>query len=413
MITPDEARERILADAEPLEKVLVPLLESLRRVLAEDVVSDIDIAPFDNSAMDGYAVRAADTAGARPEAPVVLRVVDHIPAGRMPEVTVGTGEASRIMTGAPMPEGADAVVMVEVTTGLEAQGGIGGTVGIQREVRSAENVRYRGEDVREGDVVLRTGEVIDSAAIGLMAAMGYAEVFVGGRPRVAIVSTGDELVEVAFKPGPGRIRNSNAWSLAAQVLEAGGEPHVLGIAGDTEAETRAMLSRTSEFDVMLSTGGVSMGDFDVVRDVLASLGEMDFWKVAQRPGSPLTYGHIGGTPFFGLPGNPTASMVSFELYARPVLRLMAGHTALERPHVSAVLSHDVRKRAGKRYYFRARLRREPDGSLGVELTGNQSSALLSSMHLANCLMVLAEDDTLVRAGSTVDCIRLDMEEGTS
>src|SRR5450759_320703 len=194
MITPDEARERILADAEPLEKVRVPLLESLRRVLAEDVVSDIDVAPFDNSAMDGYAVRAADTTTATPEAPVVLRVVDHIPADRMPEATVGTG----------------------------------GTVGIQREVRSAENVRYRGEDVREGDVVLRTGEVIDSAAIGLMAAMGYAEVFVGGRPRVAIVSTGDELVEVAFKPGPGRIRNSNAWSLAAQVLEAGGEPHVLG-----------------------------------------------------------------------------------------------------------------------------------------------------------------------------------------
>jgi molybdopterin molybdotransferase len=411
VITPEEARARILEGIAPLPAIRVQLLESLGRVLAEDVVSDIDIAPFDNSAMDGYAVRSEDVAGASAEVPIVLRVVDHVPAGRMPERAVGEREASRIMTGAPMPEGADAVVMVEVTRGLELEGGLGGTVEIQRPVRPAENVRFRGEDVRVGDVVLKAGEKADSAAVGLMAALGYHHVAVHRPPRVAIVSTGDELVEVAEKPGPGKIRNSNAWSLSAQVLEAGGEPVVLGIARDTEEETRAMLVRAGGSDVMLSTGGVSMGDFDVVKAVLESLGEMDFWKIAQRPGSPLTFGRIGGTPFFGLPGNPTASMVSFELYVRPMLRLMEGHAAISRPRVTATLATDARKKSGKRYYWRGRLRLE-EGRLVVEPTGNQSSALLTSMHLANCLIVLPEDATSVRAGTLVDCIRLDMEEGT-
>ncbi len=412
MITPEEALQRILAGIGPLRPERVPLIESLGRVLAEDVISDIDVAPFDNSAMDGYAVRAEDVRDASQDAPVVLRVVDYVPAGKMPEREVGTGEASRIMTGAPMPEGADAVVKVEVTRGLENDGGSGGTVEIQRPVRPSENVRYRGEDVRVGDVVMKAGESVGAAGIGLLAAMGYHHVTVHRKPRVGIVSTGDELVEVAERPGPGRIRNSNAWSLSAQVLEAGGEPVVLGIARDTEEETKALLGRAPEFDLMLSTGGVSMGDFDVVKSVLTGMGEMDFWKIAQRPGSPLTFGRIGGAPFFGLPGNPTATMVSFELYVRPMMRLMEGHAAISRPHVIAVLAVDVRKKPGKRYYWRGRLRRE-EGRLVVETTGNQSSALLTSMHLANCLMVLPEEATAIPAGSLVDCMRLDMEEGAA
>jgi molybdopterin molybdotransferase len=413
VITPEEARERILEGVAPLEKERVALLDTLGRVLAEDVVSDIDVAPFDNSAMDGYAVRAADVAGATPEKPVVLRVVDYVAAGSLPEKPVGPGEATRIMTGAPMPEGADAVVMVEVTRGLDLDGGPEGTVEIQRAVRAEENVRFRGEDVRVGDVVLRAGERADAAAIGLMAAMGYPEVFCVRRPRVGIVSTGDELVEVGEKPGPGKIRNSNAYSLAAQVLDAGGEPHILGIARDTEADTRTMLARAPEFDAMLSTGGVSMGDFDVVRNVLESLGSMSFWKVAQRPGSPLTYGVIEDTPFFGLPGNPTASMVSFELYVRPVLRVLGGFTTIDRPRTPAVLEHDARKKAGKRYYWRGVLGEGSGGGYSVSLTGSQSSALLTSMHAANCLVVLPEDETAFPAGTLVDCIRLDMEEGTA
>jgi molybdopterin molybdotransferase len=371
------------------------------------------VARFDNSPMDGYAVRAADVAAATPETPVVLRVVDYIPAGNLPRVPVGEGEASRIMTGAPMPEGADAVVMIEVTRALELDGGPEGTVEIQRAVRPEENVRYRGEDVRIGDVVLRGGETVGSAAVGLMAALGYHHVFVFRRPRVGIISTGDELVEITEQPGPGKIRNSNAWSLSAQVLEAGGEPVILGIAGDTEAETLALLKRSEEFDVTLSTGGVSMGDFDVVKAVLAELGQMDFWKIAQRPGSPLTFGHIGGKPFFGLPGNPTASMVSFELYVRPMLRLMSGHSHIDRPRVTARLLHDARKKPGKRYFWRGRVSAGDEGELVVEAMSNQSSALLTSMHLANCLIVLPEDAERVEAGSLVDCIRLDIEEGTA
>ena len=411
MIAVEKALDTILAPIRRLEPESVDLLDALGRVLAVDVTSDIDVAPFDNSAMDGYAVRAADVEGAEEGRPVELKVIEHVAAGKVPERAVGPGEATRIMTGAPMPSGADAVVMVEYTQGLELDGGAGGSVAIERAVRLGENVRGQGEDMRAGDVVLRAGEVVDDAAVGLLAAVGRPRVDVYGRPRVAIVSTGDELVPIGQKPGPGQIRNTNAWSLSSQVLLAGGVPVRLGVARDTEEETRKLLGRAGEFDMMLATGGVSMGDFDVVRDVLESLGTMSFWKVAMRPGAPLTYGAIEGTPFFGLPGNPTSSMVSFELFARPALRVMQGFSALERPRVSAALEEPVRKKPHRRYYLRGRLAQGPDG-FTVALSGSQSSALLTSMHLANCLLVLPEGRNEFDAGETVDCMRLDAEEGT-
>jgi molybdopterin molybdotransferase len=411
MIGVDEARRAVLSGITRLDEEDTDLLGALGRVLARRVVSDIDVAPFDNSAMDGYAVRSADIAEASEGAPVSLDVVEHVPAGAVPARPVGHGQASRIMTGAPMPEGADAVVMVEYTRSLAAEGGAGGVVGIERPVERGENVRLLGEDVRKGQVVLAEGEVVDSAAVGLMAATGTPRPHVFRRPRVAVVSTGDELVPISESPGPGRIRNSNAWSLSAQVLAAGGIPERLPIVGDTEDETRAALERAGEFDAMLSTGGVSVGDFDVVRDVLATLGEMSFWKVAMRPGAPLTFGHIDGTPFFGLPGNPTSSMVSFELFARPALRLMQGHATIDRPLVRAVLTHDVKKKADRRYFLRGRLAAK-DGGYEVALTGSQSSALLTSMHQADCLCVFTEGEPTFPAGTVVDCMRLDVEEGT-
>jgi molybdopterin molybdotransferase len=356
-------------------------------------------------------VRAADVADADTGRPVELKVIEHVPAGKVPEHAVGPGEASRIMTGAPMPRGADAVIMVEYTRGLEGDGGAGGSVAIERTARPGEHVRGRGEDMRAGDVVLRAGETVDDAAIGLLAAVGRSRLDVYRRPEVAIVSTGDELVPIEEKPGPGQIRNTNAWSLSAQVVLAGGRPVRLGVARDTEEETRALLSRASEFDVMLATGGVSMGDFDVVRDVLQSLGTMSFWKVAMRPGAPLTYGAVDGTPFFGLPGNPTSSMVSFELFVRPALRVMQGFSALERPRVSATIAEPIRKKPDRRYYLRGRLTQGPNG-FTVSLSGSQSSALLTSMHLANCLLVLPEGRDEFAAGEIVDCMRLDVEEGT-
>jgi molybdopterin molybdotransferase len=420
MLSVEQARDAVLARIGRLDPETVEVLESLGCVLAVDVVSDIDVAPFDNSAMDGYAVRAADVAGAAPEAPIVLRVVDHIAAGRVSNVSVGPGEASRIMTGAPVPAGADSIVMVEHTESLENAGSTGGTVAIRAEARLGDHVRRAGEDVRVGETVLRAGEIVNPASIGLMAALGLAQVDVYRRPQVAIVSTGDELVGIGEKPGPGQIRNSNTYSLAAQVLAAGGVPCMLGIARDNEADTRALLSRAPEFDLMVTTGGVSMGDFDVVKDVLEQIGELDFWKVAMRPGAPQTYGTVGGTPFFGLPGNPTSTMVGFELFVRPAIRKMRGFAALDRPRTKAVLAEDVRKKADRRYYLRGVIEAvaaaaDPAncaGSYTARLSGRQSSAMLTAMHHANCLISLPEGLSEVAAGTTVECIRLDMEEGT-
>ncbi|MCE5192143.1 MAG: molybdopterin molybdotransferase MoeA [Actinomycetia bacterium] len=408
MITVEEARGIVLSDIRALEPERVTALESIGRVLAADVVSDIDVAPFDNSAMDGYAVRAADVEGALEGTPVRLRVVEHVPAGVFPSMAVGPGEATRIMTGAPVPQGADAVVMVERTA--EEDGGA--VAAIMAPVRKGENIRLRAEDVRAGEVVLAAGEVVGPAAVGLLAAVGVAQPLVYRRPRVAIVATGDELVPIEEYPGPGKIRNSNSYSLAAQVLDAGGEPHVLDVARDNFEDSVAILSRAPEFDVMVSTGGVSMGDYDVVKDVLERIGTMDFWKVAMRPGAPQTHGTIGGTPFFGLPGNPTSTMVGFELFVRPVLLKMQGHTMLDRPGHAVVLAHDIKKKPDRRYFLRARAARQPDGTYVAALSGAQSSAMLTSMHRANCLLVLPEGESFFSAGTTVECIRIDRKEGS-
>jgi len=407
MISVEEAQAKVLEGIGVLPAERVELIDALGRVLAEDVVSDIDVAPFDNSAMDGYAVRAADLAGASTETPVRLRVVEHVPAGAFPTVPVGPGEAVRIMTGAPVPEGADAVVMVEKTA--EESGGDVGV--IFAPVSEGQNIRRKGEDVRKGETVLRAGEIVGPATVGILASVGCPQPLVYRRPRVAIVSTGDELVGIDEYPGPGKIRNSNSYTLAALVLEAGGEPHILDIARDTVEPTRAILSRASEFDLMISTGGVSMGDYDVVKSVLEELGILGFWKVAMRPGAPQTFGTIDGTPFFGLPGNPTSGMVGFEMFVRPVLLKLQGYTALFRPHHQVTLAHDVKKKSDRRYFMRARATRVGEGRWTAALSGAQSSAMLTSMHRANCLLVLHEGESAFAAGSVVDCIRLDMKEG--
>jgi molybdopterin molybdotransferase len=407
-ISVEEARKLVLARCELMPVEEVELLDSLGRVLARDIVSDIDVAPFDNSAMDGFAVRAADLAAASETKPVELRIVDEIAAGAVPEAIVGAGEASRIMTGAPMPEGADAVVMVEYTREPEAN-----VVEVMRAAPENENVRRRGEEVTAGDVVLEAGDVIGPPAIGLLAATGHATAPVRIRPRVAVISTGDELVEVAETPAPGKIRNSNSYSIAAQVIEAGGIPVRFGIVPDDEDATIEAFTRAAaETDFIVTSGGVSVGDYDFVKPVLEELGEMEFCRVAMRPGNPQTLGSIDGTPFFGLPGNPTSTFVGFEIFVRPALRLMQGHTELDRPSVDARLEHDVRTKPERRYYLRAMLEGAPDGGYTARLAGSQSSALLTAAHRGNCLLVFPEGASEFAQGSIVSAIRLDSEEGT-
>jgi molybdopterin molybdotransferase len=409
----EEARELVFARVRRMPAERVGLLDALGRVLAEDAASDIDVAPFDNSAMDGFAVRAEDLAGASVEKPVALAVVAHIAAGDdVTGIVVRAGEAARIMTGAALPEGPDAVVMVERTSVVTGDGGIGSQVAFEVAPPLGEHIRRRGEEVRAGDVVLAAGDVIGPAAIGLLASTGHADVAAYGRPRVAVLSTGSELVGVTEAPGPGKIRDSNSYSIASQVLAAGALPVRYAVVPDDPTATREAFERAAEeSDFILVSGGVSVGDFDYVKPVLEELGEVAFCKVGMRPGNPQTLGSIRGVPFFGLPGNPTSTYVGFEVFVRPALRLMQGFSAVDRPVTAARLTQDVKKKQDRRYYLRGRVTRT-DGGYEVALSGSQSSALLTAAHRGNCLVVLPEGDGLFSAGTMVDCMRLDMEEGT-
>lgn len=410
-MTVEQARELLLQNVKVMDVEQVDLLDALGRVLAQDMESDIDVAPFDNSAMDGFAVRAADLSGASEAHPVRVKVIEHIAAGDAPEITVGPGEASRIMTGAPMPAGADAVVMVEYSSVIEGDGATGSLVALSREVTAGENVRLQGEEVRAGDVVVAGGDVLGPAGIGLLASTGHGRVPVFRRPRVAVLSTGSELVEVDQVPGPGKIRNSNSYSVSAQVIAAGGVPVRMEVVRDDMQATREAFTRAAEnSDFIVTTGGVSVGDFDYVKPVLKELGELMYCKVTMRPGNPQTMGVINGVPFFGLPGNPTSTYVGFEMFVRPAIRHMTGHTKLDRPVVSARLTHDVRKKPDRRYFMRGIVSRGQDG-LEVLLAGSQSSALLTAAHRGNCFVVLPEGEREFAAGQIVNCMRLDMDEG--
>lgn len=409
----EQARELVFERINRLPAERVGILDALGRVLAADATSDIDVSPFDNSAMDGFAVRAEDTAGASADSPAEFDVIAHIAAGDdVAGIVVGAGQAARIMTGAAMPAGADAVVMVEFSAVLAGDGGIGSRVALEREAPVGDHVRLRGEEVRAGEVVIAKGEALGPAAIGLLASTGHATVEVYRRPRVAIISTGSELVEVAESPGPGKIRNSNSYSIAAQVLAAGGVPVRYPIVPDELAATRDAFRRAAaETDFILTSGGVSVGDFDYVKPVLEELGELTFCKVMMRPGNPQTLGTIDGVPFFGLPGNPTSTYVGFEIFIRPALRLMQGFSAIDRPVTTARLSHEVKKKQDRRYYLRGRIERTADG-YEASVPFSQSSALLTAAHKGNCFVVLPEGEGVFPAGTHVPCIRLDMEEGT-
>jgi molybdopterin molybdotransferase len=381
MISVHDALVTILETIPPLAGERISLLQAVGRVLAEEIRSTREVPPFANSAMDGYAVRWEDLHGASPEEPVRLDVIEVIQAGAVPRQAVTPGTASKIMTGAVLPHGADTIIRVEDTEEHDRQ------VWIKKHERVGAHIRDSGEDIHAGQVVLEKGRMLRPADIGLLSSVGRGFVLVRQRPRVAIVSTGNELVEVDEALRPGQIVNSNAYTLAAAVQEAGGVPVPLQIARDTLSEIRATLSEAVRHDIVLSTGGVSVGDFDFVKEAMDELGvHRLFWQVAQKPGKPLTFGLLREKPYFGLPGNPVSALVCFYLYVRPALGKMMGQGKCFLPAVTATVSEDIPKTRGLTEFIRCRLERV-HGQYQVHSTGSQSSGVLSSLSLGSGLIV--------------------------
>ena len=401
-LTVDEALTRILGRIVPRPAVETALADALGAVLATDVIADRDVPPFRNSAMDGYAVRGADVA----TAPARLQVVGDIPAGTAPTGTVGVGQAMRIMTGAPLPDGADTVVRVEDTDdGRE-------TVTIRRPTAHGVSVRAAGEDLGAGETILRTGTVLRPAELGVLATLGRARIAVIARPRVMVLSTGDELVELDGPVGPGQIRDANRYSLAAAARAAGAAVETGGIVRDTAPALRTALGAAAvRADVIVTSGGVSVGDHDHVKPVVDELGTMDFWSIAIRPGRPLAFGELrgpeGAVPIFGLPGNPVSSLLTFELFVRPALLRLAGHTRLRRPRAVARILEPLDTPPGLRFFARG-IHDPVTGT--VRTTGPQGSGILRSMSLANCLIDIPAETDHLDAGATVTVIRTDQPE---
>ncbi len=415
MISVEEALERILSYVSLLEVEEKPILDARGQVVADDIVSPLDIPPLDNTAMDGYAVRAADTAGASESSPVQLGVTGELAAGYVFDGEVTPGSAVRIMTGAPIPRGADSVVPFEETD--ESSGRAFGafaksrdTVGILKASEPGANIRLAAEDVRRGQPIIAKGAVLHPAQIGVLASLGMVTVRVHRRPIVAILSTGDEVKDPGSPLKPGQIYDSNAYSISAMVAANGGIPRRLGIAQDTVDALTAKLRAGLDADLLVTSAGVSRGDYDVVKDVLAKEGEVDFWTVRMRPGKPLAFGAFpsGGrrVPHIGLPGNPVSSMVSFELFGRPAIYKMLGRSDWQRPIVRAIADEAIPNTDARRVYARAIVTKR-DGRWHAALTGPQGSGILTSMAVANAFAVVPEDVPGVAVGDEVDAILLD------
>ena len=417
MLSVEQALEKILGYVDVLEGEPKPILDCLGQVLAEDVYSTINIPPLDNSAMDGYAVRAEDTRGATEQAPRLLRVIDTVTAGSISEYEVAPGTAVRIMTGAPLPKGADSVVRFEDTDETQRQR-ISDEIGILREVEPGWDIRRAGEDVIQGSLVLSKGVVIRPSEVGVLASLGRSEVKVVRRPVAAILATGNELVDIEQPLPKGKIYNSNSYSVAALVQRYGGIPKILGIALDSESSLVVSLRKGLDADMLITTGGVSMGDYDVVKDVLVKQGEIAFWTVRMKPGKPLAFGTVEGLseagvarniPHLGLPGNPVSAMVTFELFARPAILKMMGKKNLAKPAIEAVIEEPITNSDGRRVFVRVIVEKR-NGQYFARPTGPQGSGILTSMSLANGLAVVPEDKPGVEAGDVVQVMMLDWNE---
>ena len=402
----DQARERILSYFQPVTTETLPLTGCSNRVLAEDIVAANDLPPFSNSSMDGFAVRADDVINASAASPRRLRVVADIPAGSHPTISLAPGQAARIMTGASVPNGADAVVPVEDTDFDHREAGTPAPNEVQifQSAHSGANVRPRGLDLRAGDIVLNKGRILKPQDLGLLAMLGFANVLVYRKPQVALFSSGDELLPVEAPLEEGKIRDSNSYVLASLIEEAGAEVVRLGVAKDNRDAVKALLEKAVELnvDLILSSAGVSVGAFDFVKEVIESNGKMDFWRVNMRPGKPLAFGEYGTIPFIGLPGNPVSAFVGFEVFVRATIQRLSGSLDSRRPTVRVRCEEQIDS-DGRESYLRAQVYSDGEnGALVAHLTGHQGSGNLYSLVQANALLIIPAGVKCVPAGQEVN-----------
>jgi len=405
MISVEEALARILTEITPLNVRQVPLPEASGLVLSQDIVAQEDIPPFANSAMDGFALLSRDSQPQHGQPPR-LRITGEVAAGYVADHAVEKGTTMRIMTGAPVPPGADSIIQVELT---RTEGPDSPWVEILATVPVGNNIRPAGEDMRRGQTVLRQGDEIGPWEIGILATLGWPTIPVIRSPHVAILGTGDEVIDVAEPLRPGKIRNSNSYLLEAAVQRAGAIPHRLGVAHDTVESLREKFTEAVQYDLIITSGGVSVGDFDLVKNIMAEQGQINFWRINMRPGKPVAFGHISGIPLLGLPGNPVSAAVTFELFGRPVIRKMLGHTRLIRQQVDVIVEDGVSDRAMRRHYVRAYVEWR-DGRFVAHTTGNQGSHIMTSLLNVNALVIVPEGGVQVHAGDTAKAIMLDWPE---
>jgi molybdopterin molybdotransferase len=419
MISVEEALEKVLSYVDVLKPERKPILDCPGQVLAEDVYSTIDIPPLDNSAMDGYALRAEDTRGASESSPRYLVVIGEVAAGSLPTKKVKTGTAIRIMTGAPVPQGADAVVRFEDTDEVKRKSSKGdlSQIGIVCRARKGLNIRRRGEDIAKGDLILKEGTVLRPQEIGVLASLGRSAAMVIRRPIVAILATGDELIGVDQFLSPGKIYDSNTYTIAAEVSRYGGIPKILGIGRDSIQSLTEKIDEGLDADMLITSGGVSKGDYDIVKDVLAERGEIGFWTVRMKPGKPLAFGIIKKVkrrkerqvPHLGLPGNPVSSMITFEQFARPAILKMMGRKILAKPVIRAIIEDDIENTDGRRLFARVNVTKLGN-QYHASVTGPQGSGILTSMVKANGLAIIPESSHGAKAGDTVEVQMLDWAE---
>jgi molybdopterin molybdotransferase len=422
LISVEEALTRILDKITLLSEEEKPALESMGQVLSRDIKSGLNVPPLTNSAMDGYAVRAADIRDASPKSPRLLKVIDTVAAGYVSRLAITPGTAMRIMTGAPIPAGADTVVQFENTDESERKRTLPrksfDEIGILETAEPGLNVRQAGEDISHGSIVFARGIVVRPAVVGMLASIGIGKVWVFRRPVIAILSTGDELADIGQPLPPGKIYNSNSYSIAALVLKYGGIPRLLGIGRDNEKDLTDKIKQARDADMLITSGGVSMGDYDMVKNVLAAEGEIGFWTVRMKPGKPLAFGTIRGQdkegkprqiPHLGLPGNPVSSMVTFEIYVRPAMFKMMGKTRMAKPIIDAIMEDTAKNSDGRRFYIRVIVSRR-EGKYYAHLTGDQGSGILTSMSLANGLAIVPEDVSKIGPGELIRVMMLEWDE---